>query len=56
MHILGTILKEVCGNVKGEYNTVDLVKDNTNTKPTVVLYYFKCKRKAITYYSSPAAI
>jgi hypothetical protein len=45
-----------------EYNTVDLVKDNTKKTTTVLLYFFfvpsslKCKRKAKIYYSSPGAI
>jgi hypothetical protein len=39
----------------GEYNTLDLIKDNTKEKPCVffVPLSLKCKRKTITYYSKP---
>jgi hypothetical protein len=46
----------------GDYNTIDLVKDNTNKsqpffcKNKCVPSSLKCKRKAIMYYSSPGAI
>jgi hypothetical protein len=49
-----------CESNVGEYNTIGLVKDNTKKKTTVLLYFLtsslKCKRKAITYYSSKGAI
>ena len=66
MHILDTIWKETlwrlwkCEINVGEYNTLDLVKDNTIKKKrvfvVVVSSSLKCKRKAIMYYSSPGAI
>jgi hypothetical protein len=45
----------------GEYNTLDLVKDNTKKKNNQSFYFFvpsslKCKRKGIMYYSCPGAI
>ena len=60
MHIPDAIWKETlwslwkCEMNVGEYNTLDLVKDNA-------MYFFvpsslKCKRKAIMYYSSPGTI
>ena len=67
MHILGTIWKETlrslwkCKRNVGKNNTINMVKDNTKKKPTVLLYFFdpssfKCKRKSKMYYSSPGAI
>jgi hypothetical protein len=47
----------------GEYNTLDLVKDNTKKKKGFKIVVvvaapssLKCKRKVMMYYSSPVAI
>jgi hypothetical protein len=48
-----------CENNVGEYNTLDLVKDDITNKKvffSIFVPSLKCNRKAIMYYSSPGAI
>jgi hypothetical protein len=48
-----------CERTGEEYNTLDLVKDNTKTKQKFLVFLpspLKCKREAIMYYSSPGAL